>query len=86
VANILAVSAWRQGTDPAEHMQATRNYWSAIEPFTRGFYVNDLAREATPKDIDRNFRGNYARLVAIKKTCDPTNLFRLNANIQPPRA
>jgi FAD/FMN-containing dehydrogenase len=84
VANMMAIAAWRQGAaDPAPHMQATRKYWATLEPFTRGFYVNDLAREATAKDINSNFRGNYPRLVKIKKTYDPTNLFRLNANIQP---
>ena len=87
VANMMAVAAWRQGTvDPAEHMQATRKYWATLEPFTRGFYVNDLAREATAKDINSNYRGNYARLVSIKRQYDPTNLFRLNANIQPAKA
>jgi hypothetical protein len=25
----------------------------------------------------------YARLVAVKDHCDPTNLFRLNQNIHP---
>ncbi len=84
VANMMAVAAWRQGTvDPAEHIQASRKYWATLEPFTRGFYTNDLPREVTTKDINANYRGNYPRLVAIKKKYDPTNLFRLNANIQP---
>jgi FAD/FMN-containing dehydrogenase len=84
VANIMAVTGWRQGVDDsAEHMQAARKYWASLEPFTRGFYVNDTAREATSKDINSNYRGNYDRLAAIKRTYDPTNLFRLNANIQP---
>lgn len=84
LANMMAVTGWRQGAeDPAEHIQAARNYWSTLEPFTRGFYVNDLPREATAKDINANYRGNYQRLVALKKKYDPTNLFRLNANIQP---
>jgi FAD/FMN-containing dehydrogenase len=84
---MMAVAAWRLGTvDPAGHIQATRKHWSTLEPFTRGFYVNDLAREATASDINSNYRGNYPRLVKIKQTYDPTNLFRLNANIQPSKA
>jgi FAD/FMN-containing dehydrogenase len=85
VANMMTVVGWRQGVDDsAQHMQAARKYWSTLDAFTHGFYVNDIAREATAKDIDSNFRGNYSRLVSIKQTYDPTNLFRLNANVRPP--
>jgi len=84
IANMMTVAAWRQGAgDPAPHMQATRKYWATLEPFSRGFYVNDLAREATSSEINNNWRGNYPRIVKVKKAFDPTNLFRLNANIQP---
>jgi len=84
IGNMMAVAGWRQGVDdPAAPIDATRRYWKTLEPFTRGFYVNDLAREATATEINSNYRGNYPRLVKIKKTYDPTNLFRLNANIQP---
>jgi FAD/FMN-containing dehydrogenase len=83
IANMMAVSGWPMAAgDPAPHMQATRNYWKTLEPFTRGFYVNDLAREVTSKDINENYRGNYSRLVEVKKKYDPTNLFRLNANVR----
>jgi FAD binding domain-containing protein/berberine-like enzyme len=84
LANMMTASAWLQGSEePAAHMNASRKYWSTLEPFTRGFYVNDLAREATAKEIDSNYRGNHQRLVKVKQTYDPTNLFRLNANIKP---
>lgn len=87
LANMMTVAGWRQGIDdPAEHIEATRRYWATLEPFTRGFYVNDMAREATASDISANYRGNYERLVAIKRKYDPTNLFRLNANVQPSRS
>jgi hypothetical protein len=85
VANMMAVAGWPLGAgDPAPHIEATRAYWKTLEPFTRGFYVNDLMREATAKDINSNYRGNYQRLLALKKAYDPTNLFQLNANVQPP--
>ena len=84
VANMMTVAGWRtDGGDPAPHMAATRRYWNTLEPFTRGFYVNDLPTEITAKEINSNYRGNYSRLVALKKAYDPTNLFRLNANVQP---
>jgi hypothetical protein len=87
IANMMTMAGWPFGADDsARHVQATRSYWSALEPFTRGFYVNDMPREATPRDINVNFRGNYERLVAVKTKYDPTNLFRLNANVAPSRA
>lgn len=86
LANMMTVAGWRHGADdPAAHIDATRRYWATLEPFIRGFYVNDMAREVTPSDINANYRGNYQRLVAIKSKFDPTNLFRLNANVQPSR-
>ena len=84
---MMTVAGWRHGVDdPAEHIEATRRYWATLERFTRGFYVNDMAREVTASEINANYRGNYERLVAIKKKFDPTNLFRLNANVKPGKA
>jgi hypothetical protein len=83
VANMMAVAAWRTGAEYDQHIEATRKYWTALERHTRGFYVNDLPREVTATDINSNYRGNYPRLVGIKKKYDPTNLFRLNANVKP---
>ena len=84
LANMMIMSGWPpDATDSADHIAATRRHWSTLEKFTRGFYVNDMAREATASDINANYRGNYARLVALKSKYDPSNLFRLNANVQP---
>jgi hypothetical protein len=85
MANMMTMAGWRHGDDASDHIAATRRYWSTLDKFTRGFYVNDMPQEATAKDINANYRGNYARLVALKTRYDPTNLFRLNANIQPSR-
>jgi hypothetical protein len=82
-ANMLTISGWRFGDDPTEHIQATRAYWSELEPHTNGFYVNDLVPDATVAAIQANYRQNHERLVAVKNQYDPTNLFRLNANVKP---
>jgi len=83
LANMMAVAVWRANEEPKPHMDLTRKYWSTLEPFTRGFYTNDMPREASTAQINANYRGNYPRLVNIKNQYDPTNLFRLNANVQP---
>lgn len=79
----LFVANWAMGTDPAEHIEYVRDYFSTYEPYTEGFYTNDVALDDTQQKINRNYRGNYERLVALKTKYDPTNLFRLNANIPP---
>jgi hypothetical protein len=83
VANMMAVAAWRTDAEARSHIEATRKYWTALEAHTRGFYVNDVPREATVAEINSNYRGNYPRLVEAKKKYDSTNLFRLNANVNP---
>lgn len=84
IANMMTVVAWPVGDkDPSPHIEAARAYWKTLESFTRGFYVNDMAREVTAKAINENYAGNYPRLVALKSKYDATNLFRLNANVTP---
>jgi FAD/FMN-containing dehydrogenase len=82
-ANMLATSAWPFGQDGAAHMQAIREYWSSLERFTHGFYVNDLELDHNAAAIQANYRANHDRLVAVKNQYDPTNLFRMNANVKP---
>ena len=72
ITNMMTAVAWRHGVDdPAAHIPGDARYWATLEPFTRGFYVNDLAREATVKEIGSNYRGNYPRMVATKKKLRP---------------
>jgi FAD/FMN-containing dehydrogenase len=75
---------WAYGDDPSEHVAWIKQAWTKIEPFTQGFYVNDGDPDAyTAARVSRNYGSNYARLVEVKNAYDPTNLFRLNANVEP---
>jgi len=74
--------SWKTGAASEEHVAYLRQYWSTLEQYTRGFYVNDYY-EATQETLNKNYQGNYERLVAVKNKYDPTNLFRLNANVMP---
>ena len=42
-----------------------------------------MADDDRPERIRASYGGNYERLVALKITYDPTNLFRMNANVSP---
>jgi len=82
-ANMIAVVGWEVGKDPAAHIRWLKDYWAALEPFTKGFYTNDADPEATAGEINTAYGTNYPRLAALKTAYDPTNLFRLNTNIRP---
>jgi hypothetical protein len=79
--NLLASGAWEPNVDRTQHINYIRGYWKELESHTRGYYTNEVADEAQ-SIVNSNYQGNFARLLEVKKTYDPTNLFRLNANIR----
>jgi len=81
-ATSLLLVDWPAQIDPTKHIAWLKQFWDAILPHTDGFYTND-AIEESQKQIDENYLGNYPRLLALKNKYDPTNLFRMNANVVP---
>lgn len=81
--SLIIASAW---TDPAENdknIQWTRGFWEAMRSYeSEAAYINYLDIDEQDR-IRAAYSGKYERLVALKNTYDPTNLFRLNQNIQP---
>jgi len=60
-----------------------KEYWEALHPFSAGgAYVNFMMEEG-PDRVKASYRGNFDKLVAIKKKYDPDNIFHVNQNIQP---
>jgi FAD/FMN-containing dehydrogenase len=83
--NLVLLSMW-EGGDPEPHVPWTRQFWNAMQPYSAGsVYVNALAADDGSRTPEA-YGANYARLVEIKGKYDPTNLFRVNHNIQPAKA
>ena len=80
--NMIATMGWKPGSPGEEHVRAIKRYWATLMPFTHGFYVNE-ADDDNVGLINKNYQGNYERLLGIKRRYDPDNMFRLNANIRP---
>jgi FAD/FMN-containing dehydrogenase len=79
------ISQWEDRGESTGHIEWTRAFWTAVEPFASGaVYVNHLdAEEGTRIRAAYNSSASYQRLVALKHRYDPANLFRLNQNIRP---
>ena len=61
-----------------------RRYWKVVDPFTGGgFYINAARADDDERRVSGNYGPNFERLVAMKTKYDPTNQFRMNANIKP---
>jgi FAD/FMN-containing dehydrogenase len=81
--NFIPASAWTGPTESERHLQWVREAWDIMRPFsTGGVYVNNLAEEGEDQ-VRAAYGPHYDRLVAVKNKYDPTNFFRLNANIKP---
>jgi FAD/FMN-containing dehydrogenase len=80
--NINAV--WLSGDEHRDHhVDWARSFFSALEPYATGVYVNFLGREGAARVREAYGEAKYARLLAVKSTWDPDNVFHLNQNIAP---
>jgi FAD/FMN-containing dehydrogenase len=74
---------WPDPADNEKNTKWVKDYYKAIQPHSSsGGYVNFMAGDDQERVRD-NYKGNYDRLVTIKKKYDPGNLFHMNQNIKP---
>jgi len=70
--DIPTISSWAKG------------YWEAVHPHNlAGAYPNFMMADEGDARIQASFGQNYSRLASLKNKYDPTNLFKVNQNIQP---
>jgi len=85
VMNIVAEWTAEDADEAERHMAWVRALQSALLPFTlKGVYTNFLGDEGE-EQVRASYGVNYERLVALKNTYDPGNIFHFNQNIQPTR-
>jgi FAD/FMN-containing dehydrogenase len=78
------IAQWPDAASSDQHIAWVRGLWTRLEPHLLGrAYVNHLAAEDRPETIRASYGENYVRLRQVKSIYDPTNLFRINANIPP---
>jgi FAD/FMN-containing dehydrogenase len=74
---------WPDPADNEANTKWVRDYYEATAPLSEeGGYVNFMAGDDQDR-IKANYKGNYERLVEVKRRYDPDNLFHLNQNIRP---
>jgi FAD/FMN-containing dehydrogenase len=84
-ANFATVIAgmWPEPAANDANIRWVKDYYAATAPLSEdGGYVNFMAGDDQSR-IQANYRGNYPRLVEVKRRYDPDNLFHLNQNIMP---
>ena len=79
--NIGASTETSEGFE--EERDWVRSFWSALEPWHEGVYVNFLGDEGAERVRASYGPGKYDRLQALKRKYDPDNFFRINQNVPP---
>ena len=74
---------WDAAANDGKCIAWARDLIKALTPFSTGaVYVNFLTSDEEDR-VKMAYGANLAKLVAVKKKYDPTNLFRMNAKIRP---
>jgi FAD/FMN-containing dehydrogenase len=79
--NLVARASWDDRKYAEARTAWQKATWAGVVPFTKGFYSNLAPQAKAPPGA--SFGANFARLQAIKKQYDPTNLLHMNQNITP---
>jgi len=80
---VNVIAAWPPpNPDGERHTAWVREGWKALYPYSTGVYANFVSDEGAA-GVEAAYGDRLRRLPALKDRYDPTNFFRLNANIPP---
>jgi FAD/FMN-containing dehydrogenase len=79
--NIVASWLPEEAGDAHRHIDWVHRMFHALEPYSRGVYVNYTSDDAAERVRQAYTESQWTRLTALKAQYDPTNFFRMNANI-----
>jgi hypothetical protein len=68
--------------DSGSHIAWVRDGWELMKPHSEGVYANFVSDEGAA-GVEAAYGDRLGRLTALKDRYDPSNFFRLNANIPP---
>jgi hypothetical protein len=81
--SLSIIGSWDDPADNAKNIRWVRAFWNDMEPLTSGgVYVNFMSAGEDDR-VRVAYGGNYNRLVSVKNRYYPTNLFKVNENIEP---
>ena len=80
----LIVAIWHDRDENGQpHRAWARDLFEQVHRERDGVYVNFLANEGPARIREAYPGGTYERLVRVKRTWDPDNVFQGNQNIRP---
>jgi FAD/FMN-containing dehydrogenase len=80
---INVTAAWPgRDREGERHVAWVREGWELLRPHAAGVYANFLSDEGA-SGVEEAYGDRLGRLRSLKDHYDPTNFFRLNANIRP---
>ena len=81
--NMVLTGEWLDPAEDEENISWVHSTFDALRPHTTdAVYVNYMAADE-PERVRSAYGPNWGRLVALKRTWDPDNVFHLNQNIDP---
>jgi FAD/FMN-containing dehydrogenase len=81
----VLVACWTSGPAAGDgrRQELLQRFEVVMRPHAAGSYVNAMGYDEADRSLDAYPPAAYARLVALKRRYDPTNMFRHNQNITP---